>query len=149
MPRPNRDQYFLQMAHLVATRSTCPRRAAGCILVDSRGVVLATGHNGVPAGQLHCIDQPCAGAGAPSGQSLELCEAIHAEQNALMFCSDITRISTCYVTCGCCVFCTRMLLNTACQRIVFPEEYPHPRAKELWINAGRQWNLILMEGKQL
>lgn len=144
--RPDRDQYFLSMAKLVATRSTCSRRAAGCILVDARGVVLATGHNGVPAGQPHCTDRLCPGAAAESGRALELCEAIHAEQNALMFCPDITRIVTCYVTCGCCVFCTRMLLNTACQRIVFLEEYSHLRAKQLWIGASRQWDL--MEIKQ-
>jgi dCMP deaminase len=147
MPRSSRDQYSLRMAALVATRSTCVRRAAGCILIDSRGMVLATGHNGVPANQPHCTDAPCPGANAPSGRSLELCEAIHAEQNALMFCADITRIATVYVTCGCCVFCTRMLLNTACERIVFPVEYSHPHAAELWIRAGRKWDLVpILEG---
>ena len=54
MARPSKDEYFLRMAALVAERSTCLRRAVGCVLVDARGHVLATGYNGVAAGQPHC-----------------------------------------------------------------------------------------------
>jgi dCMP deaminase len=52
--RPDKDLYFMRMARLVATRSTCLRRSVGCVLVDERGHVLSTGYNGVQAGAKHC-----------------------------------------------------------------------------------------------
>lgn len=55
--RPTKDEYFLQMATLVASRATCFRRAVGCVLVNERGHVLATGYNGVAAGQPHCNEK--------------------------------------------------------------------------------------------
>ena len=83
------DWYFLKMALLVAQRGTCARRKVGCILVNQKRHVIATGYNGNPAGQKHCIDYPCKGATAKSGRDLELCEAIHAEQNALLQCKNV------------------------------------------------------------
>lgn len=135
MSRPDKDVYFLRMARLVASRATCARRAVGCVLVDEHGHVLATGYNGVAAGQPHCTEFPCSGADCAPGQGLELCEAIHAEQNALLQCADVQRIRTCYTTTAPCITCTKLLLNTPCERIAFIEEYPHPRARELWVNS--------------
>jgi dCMP deaminase len=81
----------------------------------------------------------CSGATAPSGQSLDSCQAIHAEQNAMLQCRDVYAIHTAYVTASPCMTCTKLLLNTGCQRIVFLEEYPHPEAKALWESSGRVW----------
>jgi deoxycytidylate deaminase len=80
------DWYFLKMANLASERATCKRRKVGCILVNSKKHVIATGYNGVAAGQEHCIDNPCEGAQLKSGEGLDKCEAIHAEQNALLQC---------------------------------------------------------------
>ena len=54
MVRPPRDTYFMKMAALVAERSTCLRRSVGCVLVNGRHHVLATGYNGVASGLPHC-----------------------------------------------------------------------------------------------
>lgn len=133
MNRPTRDQYFLEMAALAATRGTCARRKVGCIIVNKLGHVLATGYNGVAKGQPHCIDTACPGANLPSGQGLELCEAIHAEQNALLQCRDVNDIETCYITNSPCITCVKLLMNTSCRRIVFIEPYAHNEsAKNLW-----------------
>ena len=139
--RPSRDQYFLTMAQLVATRATCLRRAVGCVLINSRGHVLATGYNGVAAGLPHC-DQfnsdlnnypfACEGAHLPSGQGLDKCQAIHAEQNALLQCRDCYSIDTAYCTASPCITCVKLLMNTSCRRIVFLHEYPHGDAQDLW-----------------
>lgn len=147
--RPSKDSYFLEMAKLVASRSTCLRRSVGCVLVSARGHVLATGYNGVAAGQAHCnhhdpLDKTgyphaCAGAFARSGEQLDACEAIHAEQNALLQCRDAWEIAVCYTTVSPCTTCVKLLLNTSCSRIVFNELYPHPRSRELWVAAGREW----------
>jgi dCMP deaminase len=137
--RPNLDTYFMSMAILVASRATCPRRKVGSVLINTRGHVLATGYNGVAAGQTHCIDLPCPGAGLPSGQGLDKCQALHGEQNALLQCRDVYQIDTAYVTASPCITCTKLFLNTSCRRIVFLDEYPHSDAKDLWVASGRDW----------
>jgi dCMP deaminase len=77
--------------------------------------------------------------GFASGQGLDACEAIHAEQNALLQCRDVHLIKTCYLTLSPCITCVKLLLNTSCERIVFIEEYVDARPKDLWEAAGRTW----------
>lgn len=166
--RPTRDEWGLQLAQVTASRSTCLRRSVGCVLVDKRGHILATGYNGVAAGAKHCNEgvkrgstgreithngetlfvpwedlnqyhYACPGAQSPSGTNLDGCQAIHAEQNALLQCGKVWEIDTCYVTASPCMTCVKLLLNTSCQRIVFKEDYPHSEARVLWENAGRVW----------
>ncbi len=157
MARLNRDSWALKLALITAQRSTCFRRAVGCVLLNVRGHVLATGYNGVAASLPHCNEEifpiskedtlphalrfphMCAGALAPSGTQLDACQAIHAEQNALLQCADVHAIHTCYVTTSPCMTCTKQLLNTGCQRIVYLDEYPHTAAGELWQRTGRLW----------
>jgi len=95
--RPPLDEYLMRLAEVAATRSTCVRRDVGCVLADSRGRVLAIGYNGVASGMLHCKDEnPCQGYDLPPGQ--DACEAVHAEQNAVLQCHDADKIDTAYVT---------------------------------------------------
>jgi dCMP deaminase len=155
--RPSRDEWALKLALLTAQRTTCCRRAVGCVLLNARGHVLATGYNGVAAGQPHCNDvddvgfgpvihpHACSGVTSPSGTNLDGCQAIHAEQNAMLQCKDVYSIHTCYVTASPCMTCIKLLLNTSCERVVFVEEYPHSAAKELWTGAGRAWEQLLVE----
>jgi dCMP deaminase len=141
-PRPDRNAWCLDLAALVAQRATCARRRVGCVLVNEHGHVLATGYNGPPREFQHCTHEtPCQGAGMPSGTGLELCEAVHAEQNALLQCRDVELIHACYVTTAPCVTCTKMLLNTACKEIWYTDAYPHMKAAyELWTDkGGRLW----------
>lgn len=147
MIRPSVEVWGLRLAYLVASRGTCTRRQVGAVLLDRQGRVLATGYNGPPSGWLHCRGgTPCAGAELPSGTGLDLCQAIHAEQNALLQCRDPDRIDTCCVTATPCVTCIKLLLNTPCRRIVHAEEYPHGSAQEWWRQAGRTFVHIPNEG---
>ena len=137
------DWYFLKMALLVAQRGTCARRKVGCILVNEKKHVVATGYNGNPAGQKHCIDQPCKGAMAKSGSDLELCEAIHAEQNALLQCKNVYEINKVYCTVSPCIHCIKLLLNTSAKYIIFSEEYTNQEGKSLWMKTnGLNWTFI-------
>lgn len=137
--RPTKPEYFLTMASLVSTMGTCSRRQVGCVLVNSKFHVLATGYNGVPRGHTHCTDKPCAGTGFKSGEGLDKCQAVHAEQNALLQCHDVEEIHTAFVTVSPCIHCVKLLLNTSCRRIVFSENYPHGESAEIWMNSGREW----------
>lgn len=150
--RPDRHAWAMALAVVTAQRATCLRRAVGCVLLNSRGHVLATGYNGVAAGLPHCnmhdefeptgYPHACPGAHAPSGTGLDGCHAVHAEQNALLQCRDVYSIDTAYVTASPCMTCTKLLLNTSCQHIVFAEEYPHSDAKALWESSGRKWSKL-------
>jgi len=137
--RPSKDEYFMDMCFLVSQRSTCMRRQVGAVLVNKRKHVLATGYNGVAAGQPHCLDIPCIGAKSVSGTDLELCEAVHAEQNALLQCQNVFEIDTCYVTVSPCMTCTKLLLNTSCQTIIYAEDYVDQNARKLWERHDRKW----------
>ena len=123
---------FLKVAKDISENSTCARRDVGCILVNERRHILATGYNGVPSDFKHCKDHPCPGANLPSGQGLDKCEAIHAEQNALLQCEDVWEIHTAYCTDSPCIHCVKLLLNTSCRHIVFLRKYPHEDAFKLW-----------------
>jgi dCMP deaminase len=123
--------------------------------LDTAGFILSTGYNGVAAGLPHCNEElkdaydnipyhphACPGSTSPSGTDLDACEAIHAEQNALLRCKDVTMIDTCYITVSPCITCVKLLMNTNCLRIVFEKEYPHPQAKVLWLRMGRKWEML-------
>ena len=168
--RPDRHSWAMAIAVVTAQRATCLRRKVGAVFLNERGHVLATGYNGVAAGQPHCNEltpvvrfslmtppsemqkhpdfgkfchgNACSGAHAPSGQSLDACQAIHAEQNALLQCRDVYAIDTAYVTASPCMTCTKLLLNTSCKHIVFLEEYPHSEARDLWESSGRSWTKL-------
>lgn len=149
--RPDLDRYFMDMARLVASRSTCVRRSVGCVLVNARNHVLATGYNGVHAGAAHCNDvevareigrlvfpNACAGASTTvSGANLDACHAVHAEQNAVLQCADSNAIARAYVTAFPCPTCTKLLLNTSCREIVYLEPYGDNAGLDLWVSSGR------------
>lgn len=74
--RPSWKEYFLAIAAVVATRSTCPRASIGAVLVKDKRIV-ATGYNGALVGELHCLDVGCL---LDSGHCQR---AIHAEINVI------------------------------------------------------------------
>ena len=124
------DDYFLKMAELVALRSTCKRRAVGCVLVDKKNHVTATGYNGVPKGFIHCIDYPCKGADAPSGTRLYECKAVHAEMNAHLQLQSTDEL-TAYLTVTPCFDCAKVLANSNVTRIVASVWYPQTEVKDI------------------
>jgi dCMP deaminase len=140
--RPDLDQWAMEIAKVTASRATCVRRKVGCVLVNNKGYILATGYNGVPKGLNHCIANECSGSNASSGTRLDECLAVHAEMNALLQCNNVFDIHTVYVTVSPCIHCIKVLLNTSCKRIVFLEEYSDIRSKELWLSAGLEWSLL-------
>jgi len=84
--RPDWDNYFIEIAKVVSTRSTCMRRQYGAVIVKDR-VIISTGYNGSPRGLENCVDiDTCIRKeqNIPSGERYELCEAVHAEQNAII-----------------------------------------------------------------
>ena len=129
---------LIHIAMGVGSQSTCLRRSVGCVIINKRGHILATGYNGVGAGMPHCNEgHPCQGYDLPPGK--DSCEAVHAEINALLQCANVWEIDTLYVTLSPCVRCTKILLNTACSKIMYAEEHEGETGKALWTKAGRAW----------
>ena len=126
--RPEWAEYFMDIARLVARRSTCLRRQVGAVLVKDKRV-LATGYNGAPMGLPHCADVGCLRQQleVPSGQRHELCRGLHAEQNAIIqaayhgLCINGAAL---YCTTLPCSICFKMLVNAGIAEIIYAEGYP-------------------------
>jgi dCMP deaminase len=149
--RPSWDQYFMRMAELAATRSTCLRRQVGAVIVKDKKV-LATGYNGAPSGLKHCLDIGCLrdDLGIPSGERHELCRATHAEQNAIvqaaMFGVSI-KDATMYSTTQPCILCTKLIINAGIRRIVIKDSYPDEMSKQMLKEAKVKIQIYLEEEK--
>ncbi len=138
--RPSWDQYFMRMAYLVASRSTCLRRKVGAVLVKDKRVI-ATGYNGAPSSLSHCKETGCIRAlnSVPSGERHELCRGLHAEQNAIIQAAVFgvgTLGSTLYCTNQPCVICSKMLINAGIKKIYVSEQYPDILAEQFLKEAG-------------
>ena len=126
--RPTWDEYFMEIARQVATRSTCLRRHVGAIIVRDKRI-LSTGYNGPPRGLRHCDDTGCLREqlGIPSGQRQEICRGLHAEQNAIIQ-AALHGVSveggTVYVTHQPCITCAKMIINSGIVRAVCANAYP-------------------------
>lgn len=136
--RLSSDAYFMEIAYVVAKRSTCLRRQVGAVLVKDKHI-LATGYNGAPKGLKHCSETGCLRQGVPSGERHELCRAIHAEQNAIIQAAiHGVQIDGCtlYCTLAPCSLCAKKLINAGVKRVVFDGSYPDERAMEFFKEAG-------------
>ena len=135
MNRPTWDEYFMDIARLVASRSTCLRRQVGAVMVKDKNI-LATGYNGTPSGVRHCSEVGCLRQqlNVPSGERHELCRGLHAEQNAIIQAAkhgvNIDG-ATLYCTHSPCIICSKMLINSGVKRIVCCDGYPDPLAKAM------------------
>ena len=139
--RIDADDYFLQMASLVAERATCRRRKVGCVLVDSEKHIVATGYNGVPTQFPHCLDNPCEGANSASGEELDKCLAVHAEQNALLQLRSNDTL-TAYLTITPCITCAKMIANSRIKRIVSKVMYVQPEAMKILSTAKIKVDIV-------
>jgi len=138
LERPSWEDYFVQIAHLVATRATCPRRQVGAVIVKDRRI-LCTGYNGAPRGLPHC---PPGGPDHdwPTGcmRAGHCIRALHAEQNALLQAALLgvaCEGSTMYVTCQPCNTCAKMIVNAGIERVIYEGDYPDDFTLEIFRDA--------------
>jgi len=149
--RPSWDQYFMAIADLAATRSTCLRRQVGAVIVKDKRI-LATGYNGAPRGLAHCLDIGCLRdeLGVASGERHELCRAIHAEQNAVVQAAtsgvNITG-GTIYTTTFPCSLCSKIIINSDIVRIVCRKGYPDDLSRKLLTEAEMRIDVFIEGGK--
>lgn len=148
--RPSWQAYFMDIACLVAKRSTCTRRAVGAIIVKDRRI-LATGYNGAPSQVRHCAEVGCLRKQmkVPSGERHELCRGIHAEQNAIIqaaYHGASIKGGTLYCTNLPCSICAKMIINAGIVEIVYQFGYADLISKEMLAEA--QVELVQLQSNQ-
>lgn len=143
----------MDIARLVARRSTCLRRQVGAVMVKEKNI-LATGYNGTPSGIAHCAETGCLREQlkVPSGERHELCRGLHAEQNAIIQAARHgTNISgaTLYCTNSPCIICTKMLINAGIRRVVYLDGYPDRLSMDMLHEAGIDVAVFSAPGSKL
>jgi dCMP deaminase len=138
--RPSWDSYFMEIAQVVAKRSTCLRRQVGAVIARDKRI-LTTGYNGAPSDIVHCKDVGCLREELyiPSGERHELCRGIHAEQNAIIQAAVVgisIKGAEIYSTFQPCVLCAKMIINAGITRVVYKGKYPDMLAQKLLEEAG-------------
>lgn len=114
------EQYFMEIASKVASRSTCDRAYVGCLIVNDDNRIVSTGYNGSIKGNPHCLD---VGHTMRDGHCIA---TIHAEMNALLYCAREgipVKGCTAYVTHFPCLNCTKSLIQAGITRIYYHEGY--------------------------
>jgi len=128
--------YFINIAKMVAERSTCNRAKIGAVIVKDRSII-STGYNGAPAGLPHCTDVGCLIYTSinPDGEEEQNCfRTIHAEINAIAQAAkhgvsiDGADI---YITASPCYHCLKVLINVGIKNIYYLKPYKIEKIKEL------------------
>lgn len=146
--RPEWDDYFMEIAQLVSTRSTCLRRKVGAVLTRENHII-STGYNGAASGLAHCEEVGCLRdtMDVPSGERHELCRGLHAEQNAIIQAAvhgGGIAGSTLYCTDHPCVLCAKMLVNAGIVKVIYLNGYPDELSRDIFAEAGVE---IIQYGK--
>ena len=150
--RPTKIEYYLNIAKEVSTRSTCLRRKYGSILVKD-DVIIATGYNGSPRGTMNCNDLGYCRReqlGVKRGEQLQLCRAVHSEQNCIINASREQMIgSTLYLygtevstneiikDLDSCQLCKKLIINSGIEKVIFArpnEQYEIQLVKDWVLN---------------
>ena len=121
--RPTWDEYFLMMAKLAATRSTCLAFPVGAVIVKDRQI-LATGYNGSPSGSIHCTSQGFCYPGLSSCDASKTLpsRAVHAEANAIAQAAKhgiSTAGASIYVTLEPCIYCLKLVISAGIKEVFY------------------------------
>ncbi len=125
--RPDWDEYFMNIAQMVALRSNCIKRKVAAIIVKDKRII-STGYNGTPRGLANCNEGGCPRCNSlgASGQGLEDCYCSHAEENSIVqaaYHGVIIKGSSIYTTFSPCLMCTKMIINSGLEEVVYSNQY--------------------------
>jgi dCMP deaminase len=132
MQRVSWERYFMNLAVQAATRSTCPRKSVGAVIVRDK-TVLSTGYNGSIRGAAHCTEVGCL-------MENDHCErTVHAEANAIVQAARHgTRLEggEIYVTASPCFNCFKLIANAGLKRVLYGEFYRDERVMRFAAELG-------------
>lgn len=142
--RASWDHYFMDIAKVVSSRSTCPRKSVGAVIVRDR-TILSTGYNGSIRGMPHCNDVGCI------IENNHCVATVHAEVNAIVQSAKngvVTNASDIYVTASPCWNCFKLLANAGIRRVVYSEFYRDDRIFEVAKQIGIELVLLSQDPAQ-
>ncbi len=156
--RPGWHEYFMAVAKLISTRSTCNSRPTGAILVRDRHI-LATGYNGSPPGAPHCRGNFNADGtpfcysrhmGASDSAKYNYCRSSHAEANAVAQAARLgiaVEGASVYTTLAPCYICTKLLAAARISAVYFEHDYESSDRKrdEYWQGIFRESGISVWE----
>jgi dCMP deaminase len=126
--RPGWDEYFMNIAKVVALRSNCLKRKVAAIIVKDKRII-STGYNGTPRGIKNCNEGGCPRCNnfARSGSALEDCYCSHAEENSIVqaaYHGVSIKDGVLYTTFSPCLMCTKMIINSGITEVAYNTDYP-------------------------
>ena len=143
--RASWDEYFMNIARVVSSRSTCDRKFVGAVIVRDK-TILSTGYNGSIRGMPHCSE---VGHMMEEGHCVA---TIHAESNAIIQAARngvMIEGATNYVTASPCWSCFKQLANAGVRRICFGEFYRDDRIFEIAKQIGIELVHVPLPGVNL
>ncbi|HEB89391.1 MAG TPA: hypothetical protein ENI85_07455 [Deltaproteobacteria bacterium] len=139
--RPGWDDYFMDIARVVASRSNCVKRKVAAVVTRDKRII-STGYNGTPRGTTNCNEGGCPRCNdlARGGTRLDECLCSHAEENAITqaaYHGVSLKGGTVYSTFSPCLQCTKMIINAGLDEVVYQSDYPLGKVSlELLREAG-------------
>jgi dCMP deaminase len=120
-PRPSKDETFMEIASLVAQRSTCARLQVGCVITDQYKEKISIGWNGGPKG----------GRNSCAREGEGVCGCIHAEINAVIK-SDFSGPRVAYTTVAPCELCAIALINAHVEELHVGNHYRNENGLDIF-----------------
>ncbi|MBS3131213.1 dCMP deaminase family protein [Candidatus Woesearchaeota archaeon] len=139
------EEYFMNIAKQVATRSTCDRKHVGALIVRNK-TILSTGYNGSIRGIPHCDE---VGHMMENGHCVA---TIHAEANAVLQAARngvMIESSEVYITASPCWICFKMLANAGIKKIYYGEFYRDDKIFDVAKKIGIELVHIKVDQSQL
>lgn len=146
--RPSWDQYFMEITHTVAKRSTCDRGRTACTIVRDKQI-LVTGYAGAPKGLAHCdeVGHQMKTTTHEDGHQTQHCvRTAHAEQNAIVQAAKLgvgIEHATLYCKMTPCATCAKLIINAGIKRIVCEKRYhAGEESEEMFRQVGIELNFF-------
>jgi dCMP deaminase len=140
--RPSWDEYFMNIARVVAMRATCDRGRSGCVIVLDNHI-LTTGYVGSPPGIAHCDEvghEMHEVVNADGTVSKHCIRSTHAEQNAIVQAARsgvMLKGATLYCKMTPCYTCAKLIITAGITKVVAEKDYhAGGRSKEVFKEAG-------------
>jgi len=145
--RPDRPEYFMNIAIAVRERADCVGQKVGAVIV-LRDRIMATGYNGTPAGMRNCSDGGCVRCANRdkkyvSGTGYDLCICVHAEQNAILAAARFgvsIQGATIYTTVQPCFGCLKEMLQAGIEEVLYL--HPWRSAKDTDPDQQAQYEIL-------
>ncbi len=137
------DSIFLKIAQDIATWSKCVSMHVGAVIVKDNRIV-STWYNGTPSWYINCHDY-WKWKYTKDHHDWSANHEIHAEMNAILWAArkwNSIEWSTLYCTHEPCLNCTKNIMASGIEKIVYLEKHKHNDSKMAEVFIKESWGTI-------